>query len=97
MDSTVRVGDYQNRAREESTTTCPLCTHKLDDKEDKRGVVEFFDGWFWVCSKCKAKVGKEFDCTQHTSYGEGTTVYGCKRSRKHNLKWLEKEHQITIS
>ena len=88
--------EYKRRARREATKTCPLCTRKLEDDENKRGVVEFLDGWFFICGRCKAKVGKTFDLTENDDYGQGEAIRYFKRSRKHILKWLLEEYQINI-
>jgi len=89
--------EYQRRARREGTKTCPLCGAILDVHDSERGVVEFMDGWFWVCGKCKEKLGRTFDCTQHDDYGEGEVIRCYKRSRRYSLKWLKEEYQIEIS
>jgi len=88
--------EYQRRARDEGTRTCALCGGVLDTDENERGVVQFTDGWFWVCSSCKAKVGKVFDASQSDRYAEADYIPYLKRNRKHNLKWLKDEYEIDI-
>lgn len=88
---------YGERADREGTENCALCCTSLDVDKNKRGVIEFFDGWFWICSECKHKVGKTFDCTRQKDYGDHDVIPYSKRSRKYSLRWLEKEYQITIA
>ncbi len=76
--------------------TCVLCQGPLDSEEKERGIIEFMDGWFWICSKCRKIVGRTFDQTQCKSIAEGEIPPYYKRSRKYWLKWLEEEYQITI-
>jgi len=88
--------EYQRRAESQSTKTCALCGDILDSDKSERGVVQFADGWFWVCSSCKGKVGKLFDASQSDEYAEADYIPYQKRSRKRNLRWLREEYQIDI-
>lgn len=73
---------------------CVLCRGDIDEKEDDRGIVEFMDGWFWICSKCRGIVGGKLDMTQVDDWGKADIPPYYKRSRKYLLKYLEEEHQI---
>lgn len=88
--------EYHNRARKEGTKNCALCRGNLDTNESERGVVEFYDGWFWICSICKLKVGKDFDHAQKDDYGDCVVIPYFKRSRRYFLKWLKEECEIEI-
>jgi len=76
---------------------CALCLGELDVEENKRGIVEFMDGCYWICNKCRKVVGKVLDMTQVEDYCETDIPPYYKKSRRHWLKYLEKEHQISIS
>ena len=78
--------------------SCVLCLGDLEVKEDDRGIVEFLDGWFWICSKCrKALAGTLVDMTQSEDWGKQETIPYFKRSRKYWLKYLEQEHGVLIA
>lgn len=85
------------RERIPELKSCVLCLGDIDADEESRGIIEFNDGWFWICSKCRLVVGKTFDLTQIDDWGEGEIPPYLKRSRKCWLKWLEKEYQIKFS
>ena len=88
------------RADEGGNENCALCTGALDADKSKRGMVEFMDGWFWICNQCKNEVGLDFDYTQYSTVDElsdnCTVIPYMKRGRKSALKWLKKEFGITI-
>jgi len=88
---------YAERADRAGKKWCPLCRAILDDDKDRRGVVEFIDGWFWVCGECISKLGKVFDCTQQADYGGHIVIRYFRRSRKFVLRYLKEEHQIIIT
>lgn len=88
--------EFQRRARREGTENCALCSGILNTDENERGVVQFVDGWFWVCSSCKAKVGNLFDASQSDNYAEAWYIPYHKRSRKRSQTWLKEEYQIEI-
>ncbi len=75
---------------------CVLCLGDIDKQEEDRGIIEFMDGWFWICSKCRKIVGDTLDLTQADNWYKTDIPPYYKRSRKYWLKYLEKEHQITI-
>jgi hypothetical protein len=78
--------------------SCVLCLRDIDVKEEDRGIIEFTDGWFWICSKCRKLVeGKLIDKTQSDDWGRQEVIPYYKRSRKRWLKYLEEEHQIIIN
>ena len=73
-------------------TSCVFCLGDLGD-ESGRGIVEFTDGWFWICPACRQIVGKTLDQTQAVDYSYDIPPFKM-RSRKRWLKYLEGEHQI---
>lgn len=78
--------------------TCVLCLGDLDSEEENRGIIEFYDGWFWICSKCRKVVADTLlDMTQSEDWGKQDAIPYHKRSRKRWLKYLEKEHQVIIA
>jgi hypothetical protein len=78
------------------TKQCALCQSHIDQDEEDRGIVEFIDGWYWICSECRKTVGKVLDATQCKEFTEWAIPPYSKRSRKHWLGWLEKEYKIII-
>lgn len=77
--------------------SCVLCLGNMDPEEENRGIIEFYDGWFWICSKCRQIVaGTLLDMTQSEDWGTQEVIPYFKRSRKRWLKYLEEEHQIII-
>jgi len=74
--------------------SCVLCLGD-NPREEDRGIIEFYDGWFWICSKCrKLLAGTLLDVTQSSDWGTQTVIPYHKRSRKRWLKYLQEEHQI---
>jgi len=88
--------EFAKRADRVNYKNCPLCLHKLDADKDKMGVVEFLDGYFWVCNKCMAKLGESFDCRKQKDWGAHETIRYFRRSRKFVLAWLKQEYQVQI-
>jgi len=84
------------RDRIPSLKECVLCRGDIDEKEEDRGIMEFMDGWFWICSKCRKIVGGTLDMTQVEDLCTTDIPPYYKRSRKHWLKYLERKHQIKI-
>jgi hypothetical protein len=77
--------------------SCVLCLGDMDLEEEDRGIVEFYDGWFWICSKCrKILSGSMLDMTQFEDWGTQEVIPYFKRSRKRWLRYLEEEHRIII-
>ena len=77
--------------------SCVLCFGDIDPAEEDRGIIEFLDGWFWICSKCRKLVaGKLIDMTQSEDWGKQEVIPYHERSRKRWLNYLEEEHQIDI-
>ncbi len=76
---------------------CTYCRRSLADVEKAdRGVVEFFDGWFWICPACRLVVGDTFDQTQclpwyHTQYPPYF-----QKSRRYWAKWFEDEYGMVF-
>lgn len=91
-------GGFREKFRDNITPAkdCALCQGDLDPNEEDRGFVEFTDGWFWICSKCRKLVGKTLDGTQCEKITEWEIPPYRKRSRKYWLKWLEDNFQIKI-
>lgn len=75
-----------------------MCHGVLDPEEAKRGIVEFYDGWCWVCGKCrKSLAGTLVDMTQSEDWGKQETLPYSKRSHKRTLQYLEREHHVVIA
>lgn len=76
---------------------CLLCQGHLDDKEENRGIIEFQDGWFWICSKCKKVVGATFDQTQSEPWWDTVIPPYYAKSRGWWLKWFEREYHMKFN
>lgn len=76
---------------------CVLCCGNIDADEESRGIIEFMDGWFWICSKCRKVVGGILDMTQVDDWADTDIPPYYKRSRKSWLNYLEKELEIIIA
>jgi len=78
-------------------TNCVICLNNIDSQESDRGIIEFYDGWFWICSKCRELLkDKLLDMTQSDDWGKQEVIPYSKSSRKRWLQWLQKEHSITL-
>lgn len=75
---------------------CSLCLSLLEKDKNDRGIVEFKDGWYWICSSCRKVVGKIFDLTQCSDYAEWEVIRYSKRSRNHWVIWLSQNYEIDI-
>lgn len=76
---------------------CILCRRKITSIPlEERGIVEFWDGWFWICPNCKEPMA-DFDQTQYKPWYRAEEIRYSSRSRKYWLNYLDKEYGIKIA
>jgi hypothetical protein len=70
-----------------TNSDCVICKGALDFDKNCWGIVEFTDGWYWICSSCRNAVGI-YDHTKHSSRDNVETIPYERRSRKRWWAWL---------
>lgn len=86
------LGEHIEKITPESNCVVCLTDIRSVNQED-RGIIEFFDGWWWICPKCK-KLMPGFDQTQCEPWYHSDTIPYYRKSRKYWLAYLEREYNI---
>lgn len=75
---------------------CILCRGDIQQVAlTARGAIEFYDGWFWICPKCRLLV-PTFDQTQCEPWSQSDIPPYRASSRKRWLRWFAEEFYIHI-
>ncbi len=75
---------------------CILCRSSLDEVgNNERGVLEFHDGWFWICPICRGKI-PDCDQAEHEPWYLAKQPPYYARSRKQWLAWFQEKYGVTF-
>jgi len=73
---------------------CALCRSSLRGVAvADRGIIEFHDGFFWICPACRKKI-PDSDQTQHVPWARTPFPRYSRRSRRSWLQWFRDEYGV---